>query len=649
MKAMKRTSGILLAALAVLAIAIGLPTLLNRQPKHEKVSRFGEYQGYSEMIYDGAQRTSDYLTLPDGTRLAYDLFLPMKDNVVADAPMPTLFKYTPYGRAWTVFDEDGKNNLSGLGMPWQYDIMLRFRAAVVPGGRGKVMDALTRTEWLSDMVKSGYAVLVVDRPGTGASFGTLVHGPDVVALEASQIIDWVAAQEWSDGNVGMFGDSIQAQIQFQAASIGNPHLKAILPATTWMDNYSAVLYPGGIPNKAFASLYSNLNTTFDALATPVDQDVDGSLLAEARAERNGVELARAAVGFEAVPYRDSIISDGENFWIDHHALYPILEGVNHSGTAVYLIDGWYDLYARDDFLIYVNLTVPKRMMVRPTDHSNIESPGKDIDFGAEAHRWFDYWLKGIDNGIMDEAPIHYYLQGADKTDAWQSTDTWPLAEQRTTSYYFGPGEGNGSISVNDGSLELAQSTQYLAADAYTVDYTTTSGKQPRWTGLAVPHEYPNMRTNDAKSLTYTTLPLETSLDIIGHPIAHIWLRTNAPDLDLILYLESVDSKGNSTYVSQGSLRASHRALDPAPFENLGLPWHNHFEKELQPIPPEEPIELTLDLLPTAYHFQAGNCLRITVAFADADSFLTPQLDPAPLVWLLRDADHASRIEMPIIR
>ena len=533
-----------------------------------RVSEFGKYRGYSEAVYDGSKRTSDYLPLSDGTRLAYDLFLPAKDGVVADQPLPVLFKYTPYGRAWTVFDKDGNVALCELFTVWYCEPMLRLRALLVPlfvpNGNGQIRDAVARTPWLGEMLNSGYAVIVVDRPGTGASFGKLAHDPAVVAQEASQIIDWIAAQEWSDGNVGMFGNSIQAQIQFQAASTGNPHLKAILPATTWMDNYNTVMFPGGIPNKAFASLYAKLNTTMDAMATPVDQDADGSLLAQARAERGGVDLAEKVVSFESAPYRDVFTPDGQNYWIDHQTLYPLLDGINSSGTAVYLIDGWYDLYACDDFLIYANLSVPKKLLVRPTDHSDIESPGADMDIAAEAHRWFDYWLKGIDNGIMDETPIHYYLQGVGKADAWQSTDTWPLADQRLTRYYFGTGEDGGKASVNNGSLQLVPSTQSLVSDAYTVDYTTTSGKLPRWTGLAMPHKYPNMRANDAKSLTYTTLPLETPLDTVGHPVAHIWLSTGASDLDLVLYLEDIDVKGNSTYISQGSLRASHRALGLRP-------------------------------------------------------------------------------------
>src|SRR5689334_7387182 len=268
-----------LTFLAVLSLLVVIFVVFQRKASEEKISEFGKYQGYSEPVYDGRQRTSDYLTLSDGTRLAYDLFLPTKKNILADKPLPVLFKYTPYGRAWTVFDKNGNAVLCRLMPVWYCDPMLRFRAWVMPHGSGKIKDAISRTPWLEDMLNSGYAVIVVDRPGTGASFGVYHGDPEVSAGETDEILNWIAAQEWSDGNIGMFGDSIQAQIQFRAASTGNPHLKAILPATTWMDNYSAVMFPGGILDKAMAEFYSKANKVFDAMATPVDQDTDGALLA----------------------------------------------------------------------------------------------------------------------------------------------------------------------------------------------------------------------------------------------------------------------------------------------------------------------------------------------------------------------------------
>jgi len=639
---------------AVLIAVVLLLSLLaftrNRKARNQVISAFGQYQGYSEAIYDGWKRTSDYLPLSDGTQLAYDLFLPTKDGIIADKPLPVLFKYTPYNRAWNLFDKDGKVVICDLFDVWYCEPMIRFRAMVMPHGSGQLKDAVSRTPWLAEMLSSGYAVIVVDRPGTGTSFGKFSGDPEVLAGETDQILDWIAARPWSDGNIGMFGDSIQAQIQFQAASTGNPHLKAILPATTWMDNYSAVLFPGGIPNTAFVDFYVTANKTFNQMATPVDRDTDGTLLAQAQSERQNISaLAAGAQYFASVPFRDSLTPEGKDVWTTYNALYPLIEKINESAIPVYLIDGWYDLYARDDFLIYNNLTVPKKLLVRSSDHSGIEAPSSDIDYGAEAHRWFDYWLKGIDNGIMDEPAIHYYLQGVDKAQTWQSTDVWPLENQEVPRYYFGPADLDSHASINNGMLALSSPADSNAFDEYTVDYTTTTGESPLWSAPAMPHKYPNMRSNDAKALTYTTPPLETAVTITGHPIAHIWLRTDAPDLDVFVYLEEVNKNGKSTYITEGQLRASHRTLGPAPFDTFGLPWLNHFQRELQPISQGEPVELTFDLRPTAWQFSQGKQIRITIAFADAGNFDTPVLDPAPTLQILRDASHPSFIEFPVMQ
>jgi uncharacterized protein len=639
---------ITIPVLAAVLLLIGLIFISRRKTGQTLISEFGKYQGYSEASYDGSRRTSDYLTLSDGTRLAYDLFLPTKKGAPAGKPLPALFKYTPYDRAWTVFGKDGRFNLATL-TPWYYEPLARLRAWLMPHGKGRIWDALWRTKWLGDMLKSGYAVIVVDRPGTGASFGQFNGDPDVVVREADEILNWIAAQAWSDGSIGMFGDSIQAQIQFRAASAGNPHLKAILPATTWMDQYSAVVFPGGILDSAFTKFYGPANESFDAMATPVDQDKDGALLTQARAQRQNTSALTAGVTVDQnSPFRDSLGPDGKIIW-DAQTLFPLLDRINRSGVPVYLINGWYDIYARDNFLIYNNLTVPKRLLVRPTDHAGIESPAADIDYGAEAHRWFDYWLKGIDNGIMDEPPIHYYLQGADKAQVWQSTYAWPLKDQLMPRYYFGQGDSAGKISINNGLLIPSLPIEPTAFDTYIVDYSTTTGPTPLWSGLAVQHQYPNMRSHDAKALTYTTPGLNKAVAVAGHPVVHLWLSTYATDLDVFVYLEQVDGNGNSAYITEGSLRASHRALSLAPFDNFGLPWRNHFHHELKPIPAGEPVELVLDLRPTAWLFTPGKKIRITVAFADAGNFDTPVLTPAPTLQLFRDAGHSSFVDLPIVQ
>jgi putative CocE/NonD family hydrolase len=475
---------------------------------------------------------------------------------------------------------------------------------------------------------------------------------EVGAKEVNEILDWISAQNWCDGNIGMYGDSFQAMIQFAAATTGHPHLKALFPTSSGFDMYNAISYPGGIYNKTFASFFSWSTSFLEHVPTPVDSDRDGSLLAQASKERGGSTLGKQSERWlKPFPFRDSATSDGNKIWEGAANLYPLLERINKSGIPVYMTTGWYDLFsgASDMFLWYANLTAPKRLLVRPADHSEVEKNQFDLDFGAEAHRWFDYWLKGIDNGIMKESSVYYYVMGASRRNAWRTSNQWPLAKQKLTHFYFGEGKTGSVASTNDGFLHLEAPDHKDAADTYTVDYSTTSGKHSRWDAVNWPRNYPDMRSNDKKGLTYTTSPLESDVEVTGHPIVHLWLATDAPDLDAFVYLEEVDGSGKSSYVSEGNLRASHRKLGKAPYNNLGLPYHAHYQSDLAPIRAGEPFELVFSLLPTSYQFHKGNRIRMTLVFADADNFETPVIDPAPKLHLLRDLNHPSSIQLPVIQ
>jgi putative CocE/NonD family hydrolase len=157
-----------------------------------------------------------------------------------------------------------------------------------------------------------------------------------------------------------------------------------------------------------------------------------------------------------------------------------------------------------------------------------------------------------------------------------------------------------------------------------------------------------MSSNDAKALTYTTPVLDQDVEITGHPVVHLWLTTAAPDLDVFVYLEVVDRRGKPAYITEGNLRASHRKLIQAPFNNLGLPYQSHNQSDLEPLPHGEPFELVFALLPGSYQFHSGSRIRITVAFADKGNFDTPVLDPAPMLQLLRESSHPSYVELPVI-
>jgi uncharacterized protein len=632
----------------VAAILLILFLAISRHRGHQtRVSAFGAYQGYSNAPYDGAQRVSEYLTLRNGTRLAYDLILPSKNGVPAREALPVLFKYTPYLRTFTIFDTNGNNIIADLfELKWWERAALRVRYWTSKEGR--LMGPLFRTKWLERMVKHGYAVVVVERAGTGASFGIPNLSQEAGAREADEVLNWIAAQSWCNGNIGMYGESFQAMVQFAAASTGNPHLKAIFPASSGFDPYH-VTYAGGVYNKGFQSFFTWAMGFLERVVTPVDSDTDGALLARALDERRERTVARQSVNFRNFPFRDSATAQGVQIWKGAAAVYPLLDRVNRAQVPVYMTVGWYDIFAVDAFLLYGNLTVPRRLTVRPIDHSAADESGSDLDYAAEAHRWFDHWLKGIDNGIQREPPIHYYVMGAAKGTGWQAIDRWPPTRTQATRLYFGGGKSGTSASTNDGILQTDAPAVSEAFDRYTVDYATTTGTKSRWRAVNWPRAYPDMSTNDARGATYTTSALPAELEITGHPIVHVWLTTNALDPDAFAYLEEVSRNGKSTYITEGNLRLSHRTPARSPFDNLGLPYHSHEQTDVVPVPSGEPINAVFSLIATSYRFAAGNRIRVTITFADADNFETPVINPAPIVKLLRDSRYGSFIELPVVR
>jgi putative CocE/NonD family hydrolase len=160
--------------------------------------------------------------------------------------------------------------------------------------------------------------------------------------------------------------------------------------------------------------------------------------------------------------------------------------------------------------------------------------------------------------------------------------------------------------------------------------------------------YPDMTGNDQKGLTYTTEALEEDVEITGHPVAHIWVSSTATDGDFFVYLEEVDAEGVSHYVSEGALRASHRARHEPYYDNLGLPFHRSHEVDVDELKPGEPAELAFDLQPTSNVFNTGNRIRITVTCADKDNASTPELSPSPTVSLYRNTQYDSYVILPVI-
>ncbi|MGE3618067.1 MAG: CocE/NonD family hydrolase [Gemmatimonadales bacterium] len=605
-----------------------LPVLLlvagcGRADTANRVSEPGVYQGYGEAEYDGYVRTSQYLTMRDGIRLAADIYRPTKAGVVHDEPLPVVWTHHRYNRA-----------------SFQNDSLVDY-----VGGFGRGMDVL---------LHHGYVVAAVDTRGGGASFGTQpgFFSPDETR-DAYEVTEWLAAQPWSTGNIGMTGRSYLGITQLFAASQAPPHLKAIFPEMYVFEWYP-MIRPGGVFRDDFFGkweflthqLDNSVHFTWGPLSFGGVAPVDGpagpaqrdSAIAGHAVNRNMLEM------WQGVPFRNSIdpVSGKEIYAERGPDTY--LAQINASGVPVYGLAGWYDAFPRDALLWYANLTVPQKLVIGPWFHGQTDG----FDLTVERLRWYAHWLKGVDNGIEREPPIRYFVIDAPAESAWRSATTWPIPEAVPTEFFLREGKAASAGSFNDGRLLRIAPEDTSAADARVIDTTATLGPGNRWAntyGGAV--GYPDLAGNDAKGFTYTTAPLAGPVEVVGHPVMHLWVTSSAGDFDAMAYLEDVDSTGRSTYVTEGVLRASHRKLAEPPFKNFGLPWPRSFAEDVSPLP-AEPTELVFDLLPTAKRFRAGHRIRLTIQGTDRETHLAlPQKRP-PRVGVYRDAAHTSRIILPVV-
>ena len=562
-------------------------------------------------VADQCLRVSQYVSMRDGTRIAVDLYRPARHGALLDGPLPVVWTLERYHRARV---EDGR---------------LRTR--------------LDRELWLEPLCRHGYVICVADVRGSGASFGSrpgLVMEHD--RWDAWDITEWLAAQPWSNGRVGMFGRSFMGMTQHLAASTAPPHLVTIVPDKTVFDLY-AFAWPGGVFRHDYARHWGANIDALDrtAAAAPVDADTAGA----ARSQALGEHEANRDIHdfFASLPFRDSTDDDGTSQPYVEQTPSRQLAAIAKSGVAVFQVAGWNDMWPRDALVWHRNLTNPRRLLIGPWAHTQ----DNGWKLFAERLRWYDYWLKGFENGVMSEAPIRYFTTGAPSGMRWRTATQWPLpAEQPTRFTFLAPAS---QAAPRAGGLGAVASDDAAGADSFTVDYAATSGSGSRWkNGYGRPFGYPDMSGNDARALTYTTAPLAEDLEITGHPVVSLWISATVPDVDLFVYLEEVRRSGYSEYVSEGVLRASHRATSEPPFDNLGLPWHRGASGDCTSLRGGDVVLLTFDLHPISRVFRRGRRLRVAITGADAENALTPVIDPPPVIRCHRGGTHASHIVLPVI-
>ena len=584
-------------------------------PAQTKVSRPGQYQGYSTERYDGYQRTSVYLTMRDGVRLAADIIRPTKAGVLHQEPLPVVWAHNRYHRA-TIVNGALRTTFGEMGL----------------------------------LLKYGYVLAVVDARGAGASFG---HTPGFYAederKDTYEVTEWLAKQPWSTGKVGMWGRSYLGHIQYFAAAQRPPSLKAIFPEMAtfdWFDDFN----PGGIfheyalPTWRFLTKNLDESKTFEWFGVPfgpvapVDGDSGEVLRAAAIRDHEG----NLDVGemFRDSPYRNSIEPrTGEKLY-QTRSVATYRREIAGSGIGIYHMNGWLD-DPRQAVLLYRNLATPRKLVIGPWYHTQT----RGFDNQIEHLRWYDYWLKGIDNGIMREPPIHYGTFNAHPDSVWRSAWRWPLPNERRTRFYLGSGPTGTVASRNDGRLERAGAGP-AGADSQTVDLAASLGKGNRWAnGYGGPAGYPDLRSNDARGWTYTTEPLDRRVEVTGHPVVRFWVSADVPDADFFVQLEEVAPSGESRFVTDAVLRASRSRPGSAPYRNFGLPYLPAATAGRVSLS-GRPRELRFDLLPTSYLFRAGYRIRLTITGADRDNFPAPAR--APVITIHRGRRYPSYVELPVI-
>ncbi len=558
----------------------------------------------------------------DGVRLAIDVYLPQA--LEPDTRLPTILEQT------------------------------RYRRSLEP--RRELRDSLDRpSRRTAAFVTRGYAYVIVDVRGSGASFGSrnIELGPMEVA-DGKDVVDWIIRQPWSSGKVGATGISYVGSTAELLLVNRHPAVRAIAPQFSYFDAYTDIALPSGIPNTWFTENWARAITPMDRNelpeaarrsftgSRPADGDSGAVLLAQAISEHGANRDIHENV--RGIVFGDDTALAG--WTLEQISPRSKLDDIRASGAAIYSYSGWFDGgYARAAALRFRAVRTPgSRLVLGPWNHGggayyspSLGARPSSFPHTAELLRFFDYHLRGIETGIAGEPVVHYYTMGEER---WKTAGAWPVPGSVSRSWYFAAGnELIGTAPRGGGGM-----------DAYRVDTTARTGTRSRWNTLVGggPVAYPDRSAEDGKLLTYTSAPLAQDVEVTGHPIVTLFVRSTAPDGAFFVYLEEVDDSGHVRYVTEGALRAVHRKRngDAPPYAGM-IPHRTYRRRDAMPLVPGEIAELTFDLHPTSWLFRKGRRIRVAIAGADIDHFAAIPSVP-PTLQLLRDREHASRIDLPVI-
>lgn len=573
---------------------------------------------------------SRYVEMSDGCRLATDVYLP--SGVAPDQKLPAIVIFTPYFRRFMVAEAgvEASPNVAAYR-----DFFIRY----------------------------GYALVVVDVRGTGASFGCRdsLRSPRE-REDCREIADWVVSQSWSSGAIGSTGISYLGAAACFLASTGHPAVKAIAPLFAVSDIYNEQLYPGGMLSRVWSTAYDELMRALDrndaALRRkfpyfsderllgpqPVDDDTDGSLMKAAVDEhRNNFSLHDM---MPELAFRDEGPLHDPSLKTDMCSPYFYLKDGMRPGVPVYSVSGWYDGggYANGSISRYLTLQGPDdRLLIGPWDHgarTNV-SPWRNrttTEFAllAEVLRFFDEHLLSKETGLSEEQPVHYY---SIHEEAWHSAADWPPSNDFKRCFFL----ENGALGKEP---DAAPGTV-----AYPVRFDFSTGCNTRWERLGTANivsYYDDWKGRDELLLNFTTEPLPRDVRIAGHVIANLKVASSGPDAAFFLYMAEIEPDGATHYITEGQLRLLHRKLSSPPAEYCtAWPYRSYYRSDASLMQPHVPEKVVFALLPVSWTLKAGSRLRVSLAGADRDHFpAIPNGRPNTIFLTIGNEEEGSYIDIP---
>lgn len=519
--------------------------------------------------------------------------------------------------------------------------------------------------------RSGYAVIVQDTRGRFASEGEFNPFMDE-AEDGADTVQWAAEQAWSNGQVGMVGGSYFGATQWLAATQAPEALKAIAPFVTAADYHEGWAYQGGAFELGF-----NLNWTLTSLGLGELQRRMGAgratmqdMFALINAADDNADL------YQRIPLNDMPALEGiAKYYFDWlaHPDYDDYwrkiapkEYYEQITAPALNMGGWYDLFLGGTIANYMGMKEHggseaarkhQRLIIGPWSHGVVAGAfpwrqyglmsGTDVlDLTGIQLRWFDYWLKGEDNGVDKDKPVRLFVMGA---NTWREEDNWPLPDTQFTNYYL-RSNGRANTLAGDGLLST-EAPGDEPQDVYLYDPRNpvpTVGGQTFLPGLGVAANAGprDQRPVEARHdvLCYTTPPLEKRVEVTGPVSLVLFASSSALDTDFTGKLVDVHPDGRAEILTEGILRARYRDSFSEP----------------SPLQPGQVYEFHLDLWATANLFDAGHRIRLEVSSSNFPRFdrntntggTIAEEGEADFVQavnrVFHDSAHPSHLVLPII-